>query len=128
MSYQVLSLPMVAVIFISELVNVEKKEFKGKKKKKNKKEVKERKNTIMLLIWKIHCREEICTGKWTRYRICIIYWKPSGSINRNFIKLQSLKADLTCSLYQQMGVSDSLLFCVLRKNSALTSLRPRGAT
>lgn len=33
MSYQVLSLPMVAVIFISELVNVEKKEFKGKKKK-----------------------------------------------------------------------------------------------
>lgn len=97
MSYQSLSLPVVAVLFISELVNAGKKELKEKKTKKGIK-----KNRIfMLFIEKIHCREEICTGKWTRCGICIIYWKPSSSINKNFIKLtlQSLKADLTRSLY-----------------------------
>ena len=68
----------------------------------------------------------MCTGKWTRYGICIIYWKPTSSINKNFIKLtlQSLKADLTCSLYQQTGLSDSHLFRALRKRYALASLRP----
>lgn len=34
MSYQSLSLPVVAVLFISELVNAEKKELKEKKTKK----------------------------------------------------------------------------------------------
>lgn len=34
MSYQSLSLPVVAVLFISELVNAEKKELKEKKDKK----------------------------------------------------------------------------------------------
>lgn len=55
----------------------------------------------------------VFTGKQARYGICIIYWKPSSSINKNFTKLtlQSLQTDLRCSLHQQMGLSDSLILC-----------------
>lgn len=68
----------------------------------------------------------MCTGKWARYGICIIYWKPSSSINKNFIELTlpSLRPDLTCSLYQQTGLSDSHLFRALGKHYAFASLRP----
>lgn len=69
MSHQPLSLPVVPVIFESELVNSEKKEKKNKRKKeKGKRKIKNEKNVFTLFKNGYFSKryiavEKMCTGK-----------------------------------------------------------------